>query len=264
MMFDRLKLYFKLVGIAFNSQMQHRASFLMLATAHFLSTFIDIIGIWVLFDRFKLIQGWTFPELTLIYGIMQMGFATAEMAGRGFDTFGLVVKNGEFDRILLRPAGTLMQVATREISFMRIGRFLQGLIVLVWGCLELGISFTSFETLVIVFAITGAACLFGGLMVIQGTLAFWTVETLELMNILTFGGLEAGQYPMSIYKPPFQLFFTFVVPLASVAFYPVSSLLQHEDATWWGMAAPVFGILFLLVACQLWKVGVRRYQSTGN
>ena len=52
--------------------------FLILAATHFIATFVDILGIWVLFDRFKMIQGWTLAELALIYGIMHMGFAAAE------------------------------------------------------------------------------------------------------------------------------------------------------------------------------------------
>ena len=100
-MLDAIRLYFRLIGVSVRSQMQYRASFFMLAAAHFISTFVDILGIWILFDRFKMVQGWTLEELALIYGIMHMGFATAEASARGFDTFSLMVKNGDFDRVLL-------------------------------------------------------------------------------------------------------------------------------------------------------------------
>ena len=82
-----LWLYCKLVHVSLKSQMQHRASFIMLTLAHCIATFVDIIGIWILFDRFRLIQGWTFEELSILYGVVQMGFALAEGFGRGFDTF---------------------------------------------------------------------------------------------------------------------------------------------------------------------------------
>lgn len=87
-----LRLYFSFVGVSIKSQMQHRASFFMLLIAYFLSTFVDILGIWILFDRFKMIQGWTLEELALLYSIMQMGFSISEAALRGFDTFSLMIK----------------------------------------------------------------------------------------------------------------------------------------------------------------------------
>ena len=81
-MMNNIRLYFRLINISVKSQMQHRASFFMLTAAHFISTFVDITGIWVLFDRFKMVQGWTLKELALIYGIMHMGFALAESLAR--------------------------------------------------------------------------------------------------------------------------------------------------------------------------------------
>jgi viologen exporter family transport system permease protein len=262
---SKLNLFLKLIGVCLRSQMQHRASFLMLTAAHFLATFVEIAAIWVLFDRFKTLQGWSLEQLALIYGIIHMGFAAAEGLARGFDTFDRMLKLGDFDRILLRPMGTFFQIAAREIQLMRLGRFFQGLVVLLWGCRKLQLTMDSYEMPVIVFAVIGTTCLFYGLFVIQAAFCFWTTETLELMNITTYGGVESGQYPMSIYKKGFRWFFTFIVPLGCVAYYPIASSLKIENIpTGLGVLLPSFGILFLLAASKLWHVGVKRYHSTGS
>ena len=167
-MLDALRLYFRLIRVSIRSQMQYRASFFILAATHFISTFVDIIGIWVLFDRFKMVQGWTLGELALIYGIIHMGFAAAEASARGFDTFSQLVKNGDFDRILLRPCGTLFQVAVRDFQMMRIGRFLQGFVVLMWSCSVLHISLGSFQGIVIFLSLIGTASLFYALVCHSG------------------------------------------------------------------------------------------------
>lgn len=258
-------LYFKLISVTLRMQMQHRASFLMLITSYFIATLFEILGIWILFDRFHLIQGWTIQEIALLYGIMNMGFSFAETYARGFDTFDQLVKMGDFDRILLRPLGTLFQIATREVQWMRMGRFIQGLIVLLWGTLTLDIGFFSYQTLIIVLAIIGTSCLFYGLIVIQATLSFWATESLELMSIATFGGMESGQYPMSIYNPWFQWAFTFIIPLACVAYYPIAVAIRHESLpSWVAWCFPFAGVIFLYLSCQLWRYGVRHYHSTGN
>ncbi len=258
-----VRLYAKLIAICYKSQMQYATSFWMMTAAVFLGTFMDIFGIWVLFDRFQIIQGWTFPELALIYGIVNIGFALTDMTGRGFDNFGTMVKQGDFDRILLRPLGSLFQIATRETHFIKLGRLLQGLVVLVWGYLELQISAVYLP--VIIFSIFGTACVFYGLYIIQATISFWTTETLELMNIVTYGGMESGQYPMTIYPPLFRGFFTFIVPLACAVYYPIATLLHHETLPIWiDFALPISGVLFLWVSTFFWSIGVRKYQSTGN
>lgn len=262
---QKFALFFKLIAVSFRSQMQHRASFFMLTSAYFLSTFIDIVGMWVLFDRFKMVKGWSLKEVAIIYGIMHIGFSIPEAFARGFDNFGQLIKNGDFDRILLRPMGTLYQMASREIQWMRLGRFLQGAIVLGWGCCEQQISPISWEAATISLAIVGTAALFYALFIVQATLTFWTTETLEVMNITTFGGLEVGQYPITIYTPLLRGFFTFIIPLACVAYTPIATLLQRTTIPLWlGTAAPLSGLLFLALAVMLWKVGVRHYSSTGS
>lgn len=245
--------------------MQYPASFLMLSAGHFIGTFVDIIGIWVLFDRFKMVKGWTLPEVGLIYGIIHMGFALAEGFSRGFDTFSLIVKNGDFDRLLLRPLNPLFQVAVREVHVMRVGRFLQGLVVLLWSSSVLSISPLSTHTFVILFSIIGTGCVFYGLFVIQAAISFWTIESLELINIATYGGVQTGQYPITIFDRVIRIAFTFIIPIACVAYYPIATILRHETLPIWaGMVLPCAGMIFLLIACQFWHLGVRHYRSTGS
>ena len=258
-------LFWKLVVVSFRSQLQYPASFLMLALAHFISTFVDVIGIWILFDRFNFIQGWTLFEIGLSYGAIQMGFALAESFARGFDTFSQMVKQGDFDRVLLRPINPFLQMASREVQLLRVGRFLQGLTILIISASELSLPLFSSHFLVIILSILGTACLFYGLFVIQATISFWTIETLELMNITTYGGLQLGQYPMSIYKKPIRLIFTLVIPLACTAYYPIATLLRKEPLPLsLGLIAPLAGALFLYLAYLLWRLGVRHYSSTGS
>lgn len=258
-------LYWKLIRIAIRSQMQYPASFLMLTISHFLGTLVDILAIWVLFDRFQMIQGWTIYEVGLIYGMVHMGFALSEIFGRGFDTFSQVIKQGDFDRFLLKPISPLLQIAAREIHVARIGRFLQGFLVLLWSAHALSFSLLSLHAFVILLSVLGIATLFYGLLVMQAAISFWTIESLEVLNITTFGGLHVGQYPMSIYPRAFRLVFTLLVPLACVGYYPIAILLRHETFPFWlSFIAPLAGFLFLFISCQFWRLGVRHYRSTGN
>lgn len=260
-----LRLYYKLIRASFRSQLQYKASFLMLSFASFISIFMDFIGVWVLFSRFKIVKGWDFDEILILYGIVHMGFAIAEGFARSFDKFSLLVKSGDFDRILLRPLGSLFQVATSRIEVYKIGRFLQGLTILIFGYIRLHLSFFSLSTLMILFSILGTVALFYGIFIIQASLVFWTKETLELMNIATYGSREVGQYPMSIYNIAFRIFFTVALPLACVSYFPVASFLQHDNISWkTGLFTPLFGFVFLFLSCKFWKKGVHYYCTLGN
>jgi ABC-2 type transport system permease protein len=261
-------LYKRYISISFKSQMQYKVSFLLQTVGQFLAIAIEFLGIWALFSRFHSIGTWTLGEVTLFYGMVNISFACADALGRGFDTFGKIIKSGDFDRLLLRPRTTVLQLLGTEFTLKRIGRFFQGFVVMGWSLSTLNIPFSLKALWLLSSSFIGGVALFVGIVIVQATLTFWTIESLEMMNILTYGGVETAEYPLSIYRKWFQQFFTFLVPLACVNYFPLLAVLEKENTfsvpLWFCYISPMAGILFLLVALQLWKAGERHYCSTGS
>jgi ABC-2 type transport system permease protein len=178
------------------------------------------------------------------------------------------VKTGEFDRLLLRPRATPLQLLGHELRLTRMGRFLQGALVLGIAAGLLDLSWGLREVALLLFAVAGGVAFFLGLVILQATLAFWTVESLEVANTLTYGGVTAAQYPIEIYSKWFREFFTFVAPLSCVAYFPIVGILGINDPLgapkWFLGASPLSGFLFLGAALMIWRLGERHYRSTGN
>jgi ABC-2 type transport system permease protein len=248
--------------------MQYRASFILLSLGHLAATGIDFIGILVLFERFDSLAGWRLAEVAFLYGLVNVAFAITDAASHGFDDFANMVKSGDFDRLLLRPRSTALQLAGQELTLRRVGRLAQGLFILVWASIALDLDWSVPRALLTLGAIIGGASLFYGLLVLQATLAFWTTETLEIMTSVTYGGVETAQFPLSIYRSWFRRFFTYVIPLAGISYYPSLAIMGRPDSLGSTVQlqylAPLTGVAFLLVALQVWKVGVRHYRSTGS
>jgi ABC-2 type transport system permease protein len=140
--------------------------------------------------------------------------------------------------------------------------------IFAWAAHSLELHPTPGVCALLLLTLIGGTCLFVGLFVLQAVVSFWTTETLELMNTLTYGGVEAAQYPLALYGVWFRRFFTFVVPLASIAYFPVLALLERPDPLgspyWFQCSAPLLGVAFLFVSALLWRLGVRHYTSTGS
>lgn len=262
-------LILRFVTLHRRAQMAYPASFYMLTVSHFLGIAIEMLAILALFNRFGQLAGWSWNHLAILYGIMHMSFATAELSGRGFDTFSQIVRTGDFDRVLLRPYSPFLQVALREFQFMRLGRFIQGALVLIWGAStsHLISSDISLGTVVglLFCCYVGTSCLFYGLFVIQATIAFWTIESLEMMHITTYGGLEAGQFPMSLYPQSLRIFFMWIIPVGSTTYLPIAMLTGYMPFfAPIAFLLPLLGVGFLLLSVCFWQLGVRHYSSTGH
>jgi ABC-2 type transport system permease protein len=265
---NSIRLYLRYIDISMRSQMQYRGSFLIHAFAHFLITGLEFIALAALFQRFGHINGWTLPQMGLFYGIISVAFAFAEAIPRGFDKFSTLIKTGDFDRMLLRPRSTAFQVLGQELQLMRVGRMAQGVMVLWWSGSALDINWTLPQLGLLFASIAGGVCLFSGLFIQQATLCFWTTESLEVANCTTYGGVEAAQFPLIIYHPWFRSIFTFVIPLATINYFPVHAILGRTDPLgstpliqW---LSPLAGVVFLLASLRFWKFGVKHYTSTGH
>ena len=265
---DALSLVRHYFGASLRSQMQYKASVLLLTLAHLLATGMDLLGLAVLFAHFGQLRGWSLAEVAIFYGLTNAAFSLADAVGTGFDRFGALVKSGGFDRLLLRPRPTALQLAAQELTLRRVGRLIQALLALVVGSGWLGLHWTFPKLALATAAVAGAACLFLGLLIIQATLAFWTTESLEVMNTVTYGGVQAFQYPVTIYDEWFRKVFTYLIPLALTCYYPVLAILERSDPlggpAWLGWLSPLVGPLFGGAALLLWRLGERHYGSTGS
>jgi ABC-2 type transport system permease protein len=248
--------------------MQYRLDFMTLVAAHFCITGVEFLAMVGLFQRFGSIRGWLLPEVALLYGMASASLSLANSLASGFDSFGNTIRQGDFDRILVRPRSAVLQVAGEQLTLRRLGRFIQGVLVIIWSLSVLEVSWTPACVLLLPAAILGGACLFYGVFILQATLAFWTIESLEIMNVLSYGGASAAQYPVSIYQGLFRDLLLYLLPLGCMNYFPALALLGRSDPlgfpSWVPWASPLVGVLFLLISLKFFRFGIRHYQSTGS
>jgi len=266
---NALSLLGRYMSASLRAQMQYPAGTILLAVGSFVATILDMVAIWVLFARFGAVDGWRFGDVAMFFGLISISFAIADFLSRGFDVLGTeFIKTGNFDRILLRPRTATLQLMGHNFRFNRAGRLAQGLVVTVIGTQSLGFHWTVSAIALALWTIAGGVALFVGLMVIQGALSFWTTESLEVMNLLTYGGVQAAQFPLGLYEKWFRNFLIFVVPIGCVAYFPVLAILGKPDPlgtpSWLLPFTPLAGFAFLALSFLAWRAGVAKYTSTGS
>ena len=258
-------IYFKYVMILFKSQMQYRTSFWLLVSGQFFIPFTIFAKMYFLFDRFGQLRGWSFGEAALCFGIVHLAYSVSECFARGFDTFSSLVVNGDFDRLLVRPRSTIVQVLGSKFEFTRLGRMLQSAVVLAWSLYYLPVEWSAAKMTTLVLMIIGGVLMFTGIYILTAALSFWTVQGLEVANILTDGGREMVQYPLNIYRKWVTVFFTFIIPFGCMNYLPLLYILgktEGNDISY--MLIPLAGPLFLIPCLFVWIIGVRHYRSTGS
>ncbi len=262
-------LLLRYMSASVRAQMAYPGTWILFSIGSFIATIIEMVSVWVMFHRFGPVQGWRLGDIAMFFGLVSISFTIADFFTRGFDVLGSdFIKTGQFDRILLRPRTATLQLVGQDFRLSRAGRLLQGIVVVMIATAVLDFRWTLGAIALALWTIAGGLALFFGLMVLQGTMSFWTTESLEAMNLLTYGGVQAAQFPLSIYAPWFRDFLIFVVPIGCVAYFPVLAILGKPDPlgapSWFLPLAPLAGFAFLGISFLAWRRGVAKYTSTGS
>lgn len=258
-----MKLYIKYFKMHLQSQMQYKSSFFFSAFGQFASAFGTFLGIHFLFARFDSVGGFGYEEVLLSFSVILVAYTIGEVIGRGFDRFPRLLGNGGFDRALVRPRNVVFQVLASEVNFARLAILIQAVAMLIYAIPRSGIDWTPGRITVVCLMIACGAVLFFSFFLLYGAFAFFTIEGLEFMHILTSGAREHGRLPYGVYGDGILKFLTYVVPLALVQYYPLLYLTGQTDSIMYALA-PVPATLFLLPCYLFFKFGMSRYKSTGS
>jgi len=265
------ELYRRLIAIRIRAQMQYRASFLADILISAILGATGFLSLALVIQKFAGVGGWQLWEIAFLYGMVENAFGWMDMVFSGFDPqhFGrMYVRTGAFDQMLLRPVSILVQVFGSEFVLRRSGRILQASIILGLALVNLPIHWDLGRVLYIPVVFASLVAFFGGLFIIGATVTFWTVESIEVINILTYGGSEMFSYPMHIYPGWLRQFFTYIIPGIFINYYPALYILSKPDPL--GLPAfapflsPLVGFGMLAAGLAFWQFGLNHYQSTGT
>ena len=267
MLADALALWARLVVAAIRAQMQYRTSFAIQNLVLAGVMISDLLPVWILSRFFGSLDGWSFAELALLYGMVGTSWASVEMALRGFENFSVYLVQGDLDRILLRPRSVILQVATRDFDARKLSRVAQALLVLCIACVVLGLGPRALAW--VALGVAGGMIAFAGIVMAGAAIQFWTLgQAHELQNILTYGGSAALTYPVSIYATWFRRVLTYAVPLAFVNYFPALAALGRTQAAGWPefvpWLSPFVCALVLAFGMAAFARGLRHYESAGS
>ena len=265
---ETLFIYRRLVGARIRADWQYRTSFVLFLLGQFVVALSDFAAIAVIFTAVDDLAGWSGPEVAFLYAMSGVAFGLGDLFISPVEWTARHIKAGTFDQFLIRPVGALWQLLATEFAPRRLGRIAQPLVVLVISLTLVEVDWGPDEVALIAVTVVSSAAIFGSLWVITSSLAFWTVETQELANSVTYGGDFLTDYPIDVLAGWLRRLAIFVVPLASVCYLPAVRLFGKpmpdglpRAAAWSG---PFVAVALVLLARGVWGLAIRHYRSTGS
>ena len=264
---DTIKLYLRSMKMLMRCQMEYPCSFLLNTLSQIIMQGGELFAVMLLIDRFHQIGQWQGKHILFFFGMMTITFYLVECFGRGIANFSPIVQSGALDTMLLRPRGVLTQVCCYAVDPRRLGCILIGIAALLTGANASEIVWTVPKALLLLESIAGGFLLITALFMIEAVTSMHSIKSIEMVNILTYGGRTACQYPVDVYPGVLRFLFTYLAPFAMCMHWPVSYVIgapMVDLPTWTYFLTPLAGVAFFAIMVRIWYSGVKHYRSTGT
>jgi ABC-2 type transport system permease protein len=250
------------------TMLEYRANFLMWAGFTVIYHGTAIVALWVTLRNFPSINGWDFRQTAFMYGLWMLGHALNNTI---FFTVGSVpefVREGRFDRFLIRPLDPLFQALTVPQQIWPD----ELVLAIVYFSLVVPFAGVRVDWVLLCYVplvALGGALIDFGINLAIATASFWFVRIDTLRWVVMSLEQEFSRYPISIYQRGVRVVLAFVLPFAFMNYFPATFLLHKaEDGLHLnpavGLLTPLVGLLVLTVAYAFWRIGLNRYQGTGS
>lgn len=258
-----LRLYTRYVRMHFRANLQYKGWPVQLFMVMF-HVATDPIEVLFMFARFGALGEWTSARIMLMYALAVTSFGLAELFARGLDYFPLLVRNGEFDRILLRPRATLLQAMALRFHMHRISRVVGGLVMIALSLSALNKRLSVSDAIMLLAALAGGFLTYAGVFLIASAVSFYTIQSMDLIYIFTNGSYQVAKVAPKMLPEWLRALFTYIVPMLPFCYLPAAAVCGWGENYMLGFLALPAGAAFFALACLAWTRGMRHYKSAGS
>jgi len=255
-----VRAYFKL-----NLQMSiaYRADMFVNLALSMLWLGVELLGLAIIFNNTQSLGGWGPGELVALLGVFRLvNTLMAALIWPATEHFNASVRDGSFDYTLLQPVNSLFQVTFSRITIWRAWDLVVAASLIVAGLRMAGETVTPAGIgLLLALSACGAAVIYS-LWIVMIAFTFWFTKFDNNVTILQ-ALLDAGRYPATIYPSWLRIIVTFVIPIAVATTVPLQGL-RGDLPPWQILLFFAIAVVSVVAALQIWKAGVRRYNSASS
>ncbi len=258
-----LAIYFKIISQDIKSKLSYRVDFIISTMGILFTNIAGFITFWIIFKNFDNINDWNYYEILFLYGFSLMALTPTQCLFDNNWNLRDYVYSGDFIKYCFRPIDLYFYYISEIFDLKGIGEFMMGVGIIVYAWINLKYSVTILGILALIVMWIAASLVMAGIMNIAAATCFWMNNSGYVM-VTVFKFTEYTKYPIDIFNKGFRIFFSFIIPIAFVTYYPSMVVLNSHNLPILTIIAPIFSVLFFYISYRIWMFGASRYNGTGT
>ena len=256
--------YWKLLKIfwsaALQTELDYRLNFVSNALLSVFWLVWAALGVGVYFRFGESVNGWSYPELLVVMGwFFAVNGLRQAVIQPNLGRMTEYVRMGTLDFVLTKPIDSQFLVSFRHLGIYNLMDPLLGIGLMVAALIWRGEPVGPFH--VAAWTVLGAAALAVVYALAVGiqSLALWAIGGESLDDLLQ-GVVEAGRFPVQMYRGFVRALLTFALPVAVMTTFPVEALLGRTTPQLIFVVSLV-AIGALLSTGLVWRLSLRHYRG---
>lgn len=264
-----LRVVRKVTALNLRARMEYRVDFFISVLFGIIWQTSTLMFASVLLTRFKGGLG-NFPAsgVLLIIGMRLLSHGLYVLIFSNIAWLPRLVDEGRVDGYFLRPLPVFTQLLLSQFNVNAIGDIAVGGSTLGFGIALVHLHWNAGMALYIAAAVIGGLLVEAALQLMLACLLLRSPGSRILGSWVDELMSTFGNYPLSIVPKVVQGLFTFLLPLAFVAYFPVEVVLgiapKHGVMSVVVHWSPVAGVLLFALARRIWAYSLRHYHSAGG
>jgi ABC-2 type transport system permease protein len=256
--------YAKLLQIfwsaALQTELEYRLNFVSNALLSLFWLVWASLGVGVYFRFGESVNGWSYAELLVVMGwFFAVNGLRQAVIQPNLGRMTEYVRMGTLDFVLTKPINSQFLVSFRHLGIYNLLDPLLGIGLMVAALFWRGEPVSPVQ--VAAWAVLGAAALAVVYSLAVGiqSLALWAIGGESLDDLLQ-GVVEAGRFPVQMYRGFVRALLTFALPVAVMTTFPVEALLGRSNPQLI-LVVGLVAIGALLGTGLIWRLSLRHYRG---
>lgn len=257
------KIYCKILAQDLKSKMSYRADFIISTIGMICTNISGFISFWILFRSFPSINGWSYYEMLFLYGFSLISITPVQCFFDNNWSLRQAVYSGDFIKYCFRPINMFFYYQSEVFDIKGLGQLAFGIGTLIYSWNKIGLGFTPLLLLKLIVFLLTASLIMIALQNAAAATCFWIQNSFYVLD-LAFRFKDYAKYPITIFSSVFRFIFTFVIPIAFIAYYPSLVILRPDEIPILSWLSPIVGSVFFVLSYKLWMFGAKKYNGTGS
>ena len=258
-----LRLYGMILAQDLKSKMSYRADFIISTVGMIATNVAGFVSFWILFRNFPSIGGWGYYEILFLYGFSLVSLTPVQCLFDNNWSLRQYVYSGDFIKYCFRPVNLFFYYQSEVFDIKGIGQLAFGIAMIVYAWGRLGLAVTVLAVVKLLVFLLTASLVMIALQNAAAATCFWIQNSFYVLDFVT-RFKDYARYPVTIFSPVFRFVFTFLMPIAFIAYYPSLVILRPDEVPLLSWLSPVIGVVFFFLSYRFWMYGAMKYSGTGS